>query len=361
MYRLDVYDTAGVLQYQIVDHLWLAYTKRVNSRGSLQFGYWGEAPLLSDIQDKWQVEVWRRTHEWQRDFVAVYRDLDWAQPDKARAVLYCRGLADILSWTICAYDAGTTNRTRFINQPAETIAKVLVQYNATPDGDTADGRDLDVPDDYPFNGVQIESDNGSGNQLDWFCARRNLLDTLQGITRVGGGDFCLEKTSPTEWEFQWHDGQLGTDRTATVLFAMDRGNMGNPRYSERRSEEKTVGIVGGEGEGSERDIVVRTGADYATGNHVELFINASDIRSKELGTDGLEDRGDDILDDNRATSEFDFDVLQIKSSQYGVHYFLGDLITAVNPVTGAELELKIKEVAVSYSSDGNESISVEME
>ena len=359
MYRLDFYDLTGTKKYEITDNLWISYTKKVNSSGSMQMGYWGDSEFVALIEDKWQVEVYRRiSGQWVRDFVCFYRNLGWEKPDKATATFYFRGLNGFLAMPIVAYPAETTDRTRFLTQPAETIAKNLVTYNATTAGTLLDGRDVAIPNAYPWSGMSVEADAGLGTSQNWYCTRANLLSTLQDLASVGGGDFDVVKTSDTTWEFKWFDGQLGTDRTATVVFAMERDNMGNPRYSEIRAEEKTVAIAGGEGEKADRDIEVRTGENYSTTNHVEMFVNASDVKSKTDGTGGLITKADEALEETKAKSEFSFDVIQVENSRYGIHYFLGDLVTAINPLTNTAHEVKIDEVTVTYQSDGNENIKV---
>ena len=355
-YRLDVYDLDGVLRYQLTDKLWFSYTRRVNAPGLLQFGYWGGAELLETIGDKWQVEVWRNAGQWRREFVGFYRNLNWQQPDIEKAVLTCNGIMALLSWRTVAYPAGVANRTRFINQSAETIAKVLVTRNATTAGTVADGRLRDVPAGYPRSGTLVEVDSEGGNSLDWFCANRNLLNTLQELSDVGGGDFDVVKVSDTTWEFRWYDDQLGDDKTDDVTFAVELGNMANPFYSEAYQDEKTIAIVGGQGEADDREYVVREGENLRTDNDIEVFVDAKDVDS----TEGLNARGDSRLEELQMREEFSFDVLQAPATRYGEDYDLGDIVTAINPFTGVDYTMKIKSVTVSMNSEGEETISAGM-
>jgi hypothetical protein len=257
-----------------------------------------------------------------------------------------------LAWRIVAWTAAYTNRSKFTSAKAETIANTLVKYNITSDATIANGREREGA----LTGVTVEADGAEGNTIDWYCAYDNLLETLQDLTLVGGGDFDLVKTSSTAWQYRWYTGQLGTDNSSSVTFALERGNMGNPVYIDNRLNEKTVCIVGGQGETSSRTIEVRTGTNYAAGNNIETFEQATDITTQA----GLQSRGDKALAEVEAVKEFSFDVLQIPGCEYGDDYVLGDLVTAVNPYDQTTYTVKVQSVSVSIEKDGTEDINVEM-
>lgn len=356
-YRLDVYDTSGVLQAILTDFTSLAYVKTVNSPGLLRFGLNGEHALLDNLDDQWQFEIWRKPagQAWARDFVGIYRQAEWDYADHSHFIATCPGIMDMLRWRIVAWTANTADRSKFTTTEAETIMKTLVSYNADASATVANGRIREGE----ITGMAVEADGANGNTLDWYCAYDNLLESLQKLALIAGGDFDLVKTSATAWEFRWYTGQLGTDRTATVKFSMELGNMAEPKYKEPRIEEKTVAIVGGQGTEADRDTVVRTGTNYKTSNNIEMFVNATDI---DLGdTAALEDRGDQKLNVVEARNEFEFKALQIPSTLYGVHYYLGDLVTAINPFNADSMTLKVQSVAVSLNEDGSETIAPQFE
>ena len=204
----------------------------------------------------------------------------------------------------------------------------------------------------------MQTDGADGDSRDWYCFGENLLENLQKLAPIAGGDFDLVKTSPTAYEFRWYTGQLGTDRTATVKFALGIGNMGVPQFSESRTDEQTVACVWGQGEGADREYVTRDGANYTTTNDIEMFVNASDV---ELGnTAGLNDRGDQKLREVEAVQCFYHGMLQVPATLYGVHYFLGDLVTVVNPMNGAVYTRKITEVTQTLEENGNRTIYTEV-
>lgn len=358
-YKIRAYNAAGTLQYELVDFQSLSYRKAVNEAGLGKFVLNGEHPLVGEIADKWQIEFWRRNQgqgiDWTCDFYGLFREPDREGAGPGTFTALCPGQLSILDWPIVAWPAGTANRSQFSSTPAETILKTLVGYNAGSNATVGNGR-LRT---WAISGwtINVEADGAGGNDLDWYCAYDNLLATLQDIGAVAGGDFDLVKTAAATWEFRWYDGQLGQDRSGKVIFAVGLGNMARPRFRQRRLAERTVAIVAGQGEGSGREIAVRTGGNYSVTNEIEMLVDARNVALGDSG--GLNTRGDQALFEKRATDEFDFDVLQVPSTLYGLHYFLGDLVTVRSPYSGSDVTRKIRAVTVGVDTNG-EQIGVEM-
>ena len=354
-YRLDVFDLNGDRQFMITDFLDFAYTINVNAPGMLAIGVSGEHSLLETIEDKWQIDVWRRPEglSWVREISTLFRSIEWDFTDKSKARLICPGIKSMLDWRIVNWATGTANRSAFVAEKAETIAKTLVDYNAGVNATVSNGRKREGA----ISGVSVQADGALGNTLNWYCHGRNILETIQELTLVAGGDFDLVKTSSTTYEFRWYDGQLGTDRSSTITFAMKYGNMGSPSYNENRSKERTVAAVWGQGEGASRNYVTRTSDAYSASNDIEMYVDARDI---DLGdTSGLNTRGDKKLREMGISRSFGFTTIQTPSTLYGVDYFLGDKVTAINPFNENTETLKVNSVAVSLSEDGSESIEPE--
>lgn len=357
IYQLRTYTPAGVLTNIITDYLALAYVREVNGPGMCQFILNANHAAIGGLALDAQVEVWRADAEngipWYCDFYGFWRgeqrraDADGTSTYTA----YCVGQMSLLARSIVAYKAATANRSTFSAAKAETIAKTLVLYNATSSGTTADGRTRTIT----LSGISIEADAANGNTIDYNCAWRNLLASLQEVAQIGGGDFDLVKTGPQAWEFRWHDGQLGTDKSALITFALQYGNMANPQLTRNSTDEKTVAIVGGQGEESSRTVVVRTGANYeATHNATEAFVQASSYTT----TDGLNAAGDRELDTLKRRDVLTFNVLQTPSTRYGKQYNLGDLVTGYyQGITATKI---IQRVTVSLDSGATEAIKVEL-
>lgn len=355
-YRVDLHTAAGVKVAEVTDFLTLSYTRRVNAPGLLTVTLRGDHPALAGLELDGQAIVYRRNpamglSTWTADFWGLWRYQERRYTDHDVVELRFPGFLSLLARRIVAWKAGTTNRSSFQNVKAETAMKTLVTYNATSSATTANGRIRNGA----ITGLAVEADQARGNTISRDCAYRNLLEVLQELAPIGGGDFDLVKTGAQAWEFRFYPGQRGTDRSTTLLFALERGNMAEPVYRKDRLEEATVAIVGGQGEGADRAVVVRTGPDWATANDIEAFVDQRNATT----TDALNAAGDARLTETRALDTFDFKVLQIPSCYYGVHYQLGDLVRAqYGPINVVQ---KIVGVSVSLDRDGAEQIDVDLE
>lgn len=228
----------------------------------------------------------------------------------------------LLEWRRIMWPANTNNRSVFSSVAAETVAKLLVQYNATASATTAAGRATSGA--YSSFPITIEADAGQGGSISTSFAWLNLLPALQRVATLGGGDFSLEYAGDSvSWEFQWHQPYLGTNRSAEVVFALDRGNMQNPVLDLANPWEPTVAVVAGQGQGDDRALVVRTGPHYNSAFSREVFIDARDLST----TAALQDRGDQRLDEMKSRNVLDFTVKQTDGLKYGRDYFLGDLVS----------------------------------
>lgn len=371
IYRIDIYDDAGIKHGSLTGtgsggeerrsgFLSFSCTRRVNAAGLLIFTLRGDHPLLSSMSDKWQFELWRKPigQVWTREFVGIFRGGQWRYDDKSNIIIYCYGLLSLLSMRIINYAANTVSRTVFTAvDPAETISKSLVTYNITSDATTANGRKRDGT-NWPATQITVEADGGGGNLQPWYCFGSVLLESLQKLSQVGGGDFDLVKTSPTAYQFRWYAGQIGTDRSFSIKFSVSLGNMGSPEVDMSWENEKTVACVWGQGDDAMRDYVTRTGSNYAADNDIEMFINASDVPIGD--TYGLNTRGDQKLEEYRAKRLFRFNALQAPTTLYGIHYFLGDLVTVLDPLNGAEYIQKVSAITLTWASDGKQSVNTEL-
>ncbi len=336
-HKLLIRNAAGSKVAEVTDELEVAYSKRLYRPGTLAFVLKGNHAAISKLELDGQVEDWRRDQaagiDWYCDFFGLWRGQAYETVKTDRFIAVCPGQMHILTRRVVGYAAGVANRSAFAAAKAETIMKTLVQYNATSSGDasagnTAGGFRARAASLSGFT-ITIEADGAGGNTLNWNCAGDNLLDTLEKLAKVAGGDFDLIKAGAATWQFRWYIGQRGVDRSASVIFSTERDNMANPKYRFDRVDEKTVAIVGGGGNGTARTYVARTGADYAAANDLEIFVDA---RNDGAVTAALNARGDQKLYDTRARQAFEFEALQTKACRYGLHYSvaggLGDLVKA---------------------------------
>lgn len=355
-YKLLVYTAAGVKVAEVTDFLGLVYTKQVNAPGTAAFKLDGSHDAIPLFELDGQIEIWRRDRAqglaWYVDFVGLHRGGEYVTDSSGRETYtaYCPGLLSLLGRRVIAWYAGTNNRSEFTSLPAESILKKLVAYNCSSLATFSGGRIRNGT----MSGLTVQTDAALGNTISWSCAWKNLLEQLQEVAKIGGGDFDLVKTGATAWNFRFYLGQLGSDRTSTVTFGLEYGNMAEPKYSLMRLDEKTVAIVGGQGEMANRATTVRTGPTYSAANTIEVFVDA---RNDDT-TAKMNSRGDATLDAKRAKNEFSYKVLQTPASLYGKHYSLGDLVTARYKTV--EVTQKVDKVTIQLSANGDESIQVEM-
>jgi len=356
-FRLDCYTPAGDKFAEIASIDWLYCRTTVNRPGMLRF----EVSDLSTLDvvrlltHRSIIELYRKDPRndvpWYKHFSGLFLNREEQRVEGETFRADAMGLATMLSWRIVAWKTGTVNRTFFPGKSAREIMELLVTYNIGSEALETEGRLVNGT-----LGTWIVNNTGEGNTVNWYCAYANLLENLQELTQVGGGDFSVGRDE-SDWIFTFHQGQLGLNRTATVFFAVGLGNMRSPTYRYPRSTERSVAIVGGQGEGTDRDIAVRYGPDYSSpDNHKELFVDATDVGKGD--TTGLQNRGDRKLEMQRAREEFEFEVLQTPALMFKVHYDLGDLVTVVNPFTEEMTVQKVTEIGLSYRADGEESIAV---
>lgn len=355
-YALVIKSIAGtplrILTGQEGGFRWLEYKKEANGVGVLLFDLDGDHDAIDDLAQDGQVEVYRtdvdRDVDWYVDFEALFVDEERRADDDGNTLFraICPGQMDFLARAVVAWPADTASRSIFTTAKAETILKTLVTYNAVAaSATTANGR-IRTTD---LANISVEADAAGGNTLTFACAQQPLLEALQDVARIGDRDFYLARTGAQAWEFRVKQ-YLGTDRSTTVIFALNFGNMSNPMLKRNRLNEKTVAIVGGQGTESDRTFVVRTGANYsATYNSKEVFYPATQYTT----TAGLQAAGDVRLDELEAKDDLTWDVIQTPGSLYGVHYFLGDLV--VGYYQGVTATKQITGVTVSFAP-GNERV-----
>jgi len=342
---------------------WFQYYKHVTGAGYLEMELNGDLAFLSGLDEDGQIEVWRKVddEDWYIDFLSLnVGDYEKKWPDGIERYLYRGpGKNDLLSRAIVAWYAGYASRSSFTSDPAETIMKTLVTYNLTASATIANGREDTFTSNFT---ITAAADAAGGNSVDWFCSWDNVLESLSALSKIGGGDYSLTRDpdsdgSYTKFEFRFHAGQLGTDRTATVKFSLPLGNMANPVIRRKALNTSTAAIVGGPGEGSARLITVRDASSHTSDRHREMFVNAPNTKT----TAGRQAAGDSALEQHQPLVSFSWDVLQTKSLRYGVEYVLGDLATAIRPDTSASTTQKITGVRVAMNSDGVETIKIDTE
>ena len=186
LFHIDLYDESGVRQAILTDVYWLEYEIAVNKPGYVSFEADADADALAGLDTGWRVDVWRELPNGTtaKEMVAFVDELLWQFDARATVTITASGLISLLGKRCVMWKANTNNRSAFAATKAETIAKTLVSYNLGASATTTNGRVLNGA----MTGFTVQADAAGGNTLDWFCEWANLLDTLQELALVGGGD-----------------------------------------------------------------------------------------------------------------------------------------------------------------------------
>jgi hypothetical protein len=311
---------------------WLSWKKRVNGIGVAQFEIDQANPDASyATSDKYQLEVVRSYPEIglaeYTAFDGLLRDYTAYTDEKGRNRLTVTAFDynSLPDYRRIGYYANKANYTIFTAVKAETVLKRLVRDNCDPAfATTANTRDR-TPNTI---GLTIATDLARGNTINWTCGGRSkLIDELAKIALIAGGDWRVNKTGLTTYQFEFYPGQLGTDRTTganAIVFSLDRRNMIKPKLVYSRSNEKTVALVGGKGEEIDRIIRVRTGVNYGATNDIETFVDGRDTDDVNV----LDSLGDHALATAQVRALLEFEVLQTGINAIEKDYFLGDLVKA---------------------------------
>jgi hypothetical protein len=365
-YNVKVRNRSGIRQYEITDFLSLNYSKVVNDVGLLNVELSGSHAAIAALEKDGQIEVWREDTangiDAYCDFFGLYRARDRRTPrENKNGIFTLKAVSQLhfLKRAILAFPAGTNLKNDFTSDPAETVMKNMVRYNATSDATTGNGRTRTVG--TWATHVTYGADTAAGSDITKAFAHRNLLEALQEVSVLGGLDFDLVKTGAQAWEFRTY-ALLGDDLTDDVKFSVEWDNLEEPSLIGNDIDEATVAIVGGEGIAGARDFDVFTGPNYVAGyNDIEVFVNAA-----QQGATSLEAAGNARLNELRARDDFRFGVLQNGPFRYGRDYCIeggmGDLVsvlyyeaTAVKKIRGAHIS-----VTPTSGSEKNERVSLDM-
>ena len=195
-----------------------------------------------------------------------------------------------------------------------------------------------------FQNLIVNSTQDRGEKIAFETRYKVLSDELETIS----------KTSRLGWNIKFDyknkkfvfESLVGIDRTVNqqdnppVIFSKRYDNIIEREYTKDVSEYKNCAIVAGQGEGSNREIVIVN--DNLSGqDRKELFVDARDI---EDGTN-LADRGKSKLAENTIIESFE---ATIDTESYRVEWDLGDFVTILDDEIGVVSDTQIVGVIETY-------------
>lgn len=189
----------------------------------------------------------------------------------------------------------------------------------------------------------------------------NLYDVIVELCQEAKVGFKILMPTDGDFIFTLY---AGLDRTydqvmnPQVIFSPNFDNLAESTYAQSMRTHKTVAMVGGEGEGSDkkRTAVSRPEGGGTGLSRREMYIEASGVSSKVDGVvipaatynQQLAQKGREALAENTRTSAFSGKIENLPNLRYAEHYYLGDIVQVENEF-GASGKSRITEFIRSHS------------
>ena len=367
IYQIVLYDELGTRLAIIDDYRSLQFKRTINGAGFFTL-------LLSDNDSKKPlfannclIEIKRKIPgvlDWYTEFTGYVENMQSKvfQNGNTQFTVVGSGLNGLLTNRIIAYFEGTAEADK--NAVSETVMKEFVSENIgilslVSNGRFADGNLLNFTTD---------TDGANGDVWEGDRSGKNLLETLQEVSNFATIDFAVETNgSVGSYIFKTYVGQLGANRTTSGLdattglnsygnaphvFSPKRGNVQTSTVDEKHRKEKNRIYVYGQGTGATREIVDSESATFDDTNYINLKESMRGGGSQSSLAQ-LASKANEVLEDLKALEKFEIVPMDIPSSLYGVHFFLGDVVTIeLSDVIG---DKKIASVNITLAGGKGES------
>lgn len=194
-------------------------------------------------------------------------------------------------------------------------------------------RELVIKADIP--GVVLGSDNGYTEKVSYQATYKNILTYIEKLSQASDIGFRLRPDfDEKKWIFETFkgvdrsDGQYDIPR---VIFSQKNGDIEKAAYSANSKTYANVCYIGGQGEGSARQIEI-TGNTSSSGlDRREIFINGSDISKENISDfeykNALIERGNTTLNSNMLAESLEKEDKIRGNYNYPSDYDLGDIVT----------------------------------
>ncbi len=188
-----------------------------------------------------------------------------------------------------------------------------------------------------------------GKNISMQVSFKNLLETVTSIlSEAGIGIKGVLSESGVVLS-------LYVGREQPFVFSREFENLLSQNYTDSIKDYANLAKIAGEGEGSEREIVVI--GDAAGRKRKELFIDAKELRLSEYENnekylEALKLRGNEKLYEMRRRESFDAVANTNSNLVYKVDFDLGDIVTVKSSLLGISKRLRITEIVETYDADG---------
>lgn len=358
-YQIVLFSTTGNQQRTIVDWNQLTYARTVNAPGAWTLAM-GESnqigvPISSlpalFVEDA-IIQVKRRIPgvlDWYTDYTGFVRDVGWATDEAGNRTFTAAGLdcMDLLARRTIAYSAGT-KQTEKSGVSGTKIAE-FVDENAGVSATTVNGRKASGV----TSGLSVVT---AALGSTWQGARfeDNLLNVIQGIsaqvgdvewtfvTTVGSGSVAYVFTIVS---------RVGTDKSATVTFAQNLGNVATPTYSLSRKAARNRVFGLGQGDLADRVTVVANNATRQAASPWALSEARRDA-TQQLTASSITAAATETLEAMKPFEQVAFAPVETPTTRYGVQWTLGDSVTYILD-DGTSRVLRILNVTITSQGGGS--------
>lgn len=264
----------------------------------------------------------------------------------------------LLERRIISYDAGSSFADKAA-APADDQIKAFVNENMLTG---ISGADRDGVQTYADVSAYLtkQVNLGLAPNIAKAAARRVLMDVavdLANASNTAGTYLTFAIVAPTEGtlELRTYANLYGVDRrvgTANpVILSRLRGNLTNDHFIIDYTAAKTFVVAGGQGTQTER--LIGTAFDSArAGNSPfgrnELFRDGSNVSTQAA----VDDEADSGLRAARPVVYVTGNLIETPALTRGIDFDLGDMLTAEDPTSGAQLDVRLDIVHETIDSSG---------
>lgn len=358
-YNVYVYTSSNVLQGMVSNFSDINVAKTVNGYDTLTLRVPYDSPLQQFLVTDSRIEVYRANVKLgiplRKEFSGIVTKTTFTYGRQKWVDVVAFGWEYILSYRVIAYNEDKQNHSEWTAKPASTIINDIVVKNLGTDSVTSGIADRAVSG--LITGVSGTT-TGLGNVLTVAdMSYKNVLTAVQDIALQGNVDFDFAWNPDGTYTLSVGSPTLASDRSGVVTLSVDNGTINNFSRTIDKTQHFTQAIVRGQGTANATIRTVRPSPPLTQLDSKESYF---DVSSMGNNVAYLNAYGDMKLQEMATKIELiEIDVQQTPSTLYGLHYFIGDLVS-VDLITEI-IVLQVNSVTLSMSESGAEIVGVKLQ
>lgn len=304
--------------------------------------------------------------------IGVWRSIDGRPPYLDNGAIFLIGLvrytsgallvrawhaSSLLLRRIIAYNAGTAYTSK--TGAADNLIKAFWAENAGASIVSADRDGVETQADISAY-VSVAANLSQGASVSKACTRRNLGAVTQELceaSTTAGTYLTAEIYAPSEstLELRTYATARGVDHRAgssqPIILSEARGNLEQAELTIDYSGEATMVIAGGQGEQEARLIATSldtTRMGLSPFGRIEDFLDMSNTDTSAA----LQDEADAGLRSARPVITLTGKLIETPATTRGLHFDLGDLLTAEHPTTRQQFDVRLDVVHETIDQSG---------